>query len=45
MQLEAGATGITVAKIGEAQVSPGDDVLVAYPIMADKLSRLRALAA
>jgi len=44
MQLAAGATGITVAKIGEAEVLPGDDVLVAYPIMADKLPRLRALA-
>jgi D-serine deaminase-like pyridoxal phosphate-dependent protein len=45
LQLEAGAIGITVAKIGEAEVLPGDDVLVAYPIMADKLPRLRALAA
>jgi D-serine deaminase-like pyridoxal phosphate-dependent protein len=45
MQLEAGAVGITVAKIGEAEVLPGDDVLIAYPIMADKLPRLRALAA
>src|SRR5262249_1844360 len=44
MQLEAGATGITVAKIGEAEVLPGHDVLVAYPIMAEKLPRLRALA-
>jgi D-serine deaminase-like pyridoxal phosphate-dependent protein len=44
MQLAAGATGITVAKIGEAEVLPGDDVLVAYPIMAEKLPRLRALA-
>jgi D-serine deaminase-like pyridoxal phosphate-dependent protein len=44
MQLEAGATGITVAKIGEAEVLPGDDVLVAYPIMPEKLPRLRALA-
>jgi D-serine deaminase-like pyridoxal phosphate-dependent protein len=44
MQLEAGAIGITVAKIGEAEVLPGDDVLVAYPIMAEKLPRLRALA-
>ena len=43
LQLEAGAVGITVAKIGEAEVLPGDDVLVAYPIMADKLPRLRAL--
>jgi D-serine deaminase-like pyridoxal phosphate-dependent protein len=44
MQLSAGAVGITVAKIGEAEVLPGDDVLIAYPIMADKLARLRALA-
>ena len=44
MQLDAGAVGITVAKIGEAEVLPGDDVLIAYPIMADKLPRLRALA-
>jgi D-serine deaminase-like pyridoxal phosphate-dependent protein len=44
MQLDAGAVGITVAKIGEAEVLPGDDVLIAYPIMADKLPRLRAVA-
>jgi D-serine deaminase-like pyridoxal phosphate-dependent protein len=48
MQLEAGATGITVAKLGEAEVMVGagiDDVLVAYPIVGDaKLARLRALA-
>jgi D-serine deaminase-like pyridoxal phosphate-dependent protein len=44
MQLAAGAVGITVAKLGEAEVLPGDDVLVAYPLMADKLPRLRALA-
>jgi len=43
MQLAAGAVGITVAKIGEAEVLPGDDVLVAYPIMAHKLPRLLAL--
>jgi D-serine deaminase-like pyridoxal phosphate-dependent protein len=43
MQLDAGAVGITVAKIGEAEVLPGEDVLIAYPIMADKLPRLRAL--
>ena len=29
MQLDAGAIGITVAKVGEAEVLPGDDVLVA----------------
>src|SRR5688500_5659961 len=45
MQLEAGAIGITVAKIGEAEVLPGEDVLIAYPIMADKLHRLQALPA
>jgi D-serine deaminase-like pyridoxal phosphate-dependent protein len=44
MQLDAGAVGITVAKLGEAEVLPGDDVLVAYPIMADKLPRLRELS-
>ncbi len=44
MQLAAGAAGITVAKIGEAEVLPGDDVLIAYPIMPEKLPRLRALA-
>jgi D-serine deaminase-like pyridoxal phosphate-dependent protein len=44
MQLDAGAVGLTVAKIGEAEVLPGDDVLIAYPIMADKLGRLRELA-
>jgi D-serine deaminase-like pyridoxal phosphate-dependent protein len=43
LQLEAGAVGITVAKIGEAEVLPGEDVLIAYPIMADKLPRLKAL--
>jgi D-serine deaminase-like pyridoxal phosphate-dependent protein len=43
MQLDAGAAGITVAKIGEAEVLPGDDVLVAYPVMADKRPRLEAL--
>ena len=43
MQLDAGAVGITVAKIGEAEVLPGEDVLIAYPIMADKLPRLQAL--
>jgi D-serine deaminase-like pyridoxal phosphate-dependent protein len=45
MQLDAGAIGITVAKVGEAEVLPADDVLIAYPVMADKLPRLRALAA
>jgi D-serine deaminase-like pyridoxal phosphate-dependent protein len=44
MQLDAGAVGLTVAKIGEAEVLPADDVLVAYPIMPEKLPRLKALA-
>src|SRR6266550_5259437 len=44
MQLDAGAIGITVAKVGEAEVLPGDDVLVAYPLVKPKLSRARALA-
>jgi D-serine deaminase-like pyridoxal phosphate-dependent protein len=47
MQVEAGAAGITVAKLGEAEVMAGagfDDLLVAYPIVGDaKLARLRAL--
>src|SRR5579862_5918940 len=43
MQLDAGAVGITVAKLGEAEVLPGNDVLVAYPLMPEKLPRLRAL--
>src|ERR671927_1454184 len=44
MQLDAGAIGITVAKVGEAEVLPGDDVLVAYPLLKEKLPRLRELA-
>ena len=44
MQLDAGAIGITVAKVGEAEVLPGDDVLVAYPVLKPKLPRLRDLA-
>ena len=44
LQLAAGAIGITVAKVGEAEVLPGNDVLVAYPVLKPKLSRLRALA-
>src|SRR4029079_7355426 len=44
MQLDAGAIGITVAKIGEAEVLPGDDVLVAYPLVKAKLPRLKELA-
>src|SRR5688572_11718150 len=44
MQLAAGAIGLTVAKISEAEVMPGDDVLIAFPIMAEKTPRLRRLA-
>jgi D-serine deaminase-like pyridoxal phosphate-dependent protein len=44
MQLDAGAIGITVAKVGEAEVLPGDDVLVAFPLLKAKLPRLRELA-
>jgi D-serine deaminase-like pyridoxal phosphate-dependent protein len=44
LQLDAGAIGITVAKLGEAEVLPGDDVLVAYPLLKAKLPRLRELA-
>jgi len=47
MQLEAGSAGITVAKLGEAEVMVHagiDDVLVAYPIVGEtKRTRLRAL--
>ncbi len=44
LQLDAGAIGITVAKLGEAEVLPGDDVLIAYPLVKAKLPRLRELA-
>jgi len=47
MQVDAGASGITVAKLGEAEVMIDaglDDVYVAYPIVgAPKLERLGAL--
>ncbi|MGZ4149485.1 MAG: alanine racemase [Actinomycetota bacterium] len=47
MQLDAGASGITVAKLGEAEVMADagiDDILVAYPLVGEtKLARLRAL--
>ena len=47
MQLDAGAAGITVAKLGEAEVMVDagiDDVLVAYPLVGEgKLARLRSL--
>ena len=44
MQLDAGAIGITVAKVGEAEVLPGDDVLIGYPLVKAKLPRVRDLA-
>lgn len=48
-QLEYGASGITVAKIGEAEVMRKrgiTDILIAYPIVGElKLRRLEALAA
>lgn len=44
LQLDAGAIGITVAKVGEAEVLPGDDVLIAYPLVKAKLPRVRELA-
>ncbi len=47
MQLAAGARGITVAKLGEAEVMVDagiDDILIAYPLVGEeKLRRLRAL--
>src|SRR5205085_34855 len=43
MQLETGAIGITVAKVGEAEVLPGSDVLIAYPLMEEKIPRVREL--
>ncbi len=47
MQVDAGATGVTVAKLGEAEVMADaglDDLLVAYPLIGEaKLARLRAL--
>ncbi|MFL5766757.1 MAG: alanine racemase [Actinomycetota bacterium] len=47
MQIDAGAIGITVAKLGEAEVmvdAGQTDVLVAFPIWGEsKLRRLRAL--
>lgn len=48
MQLRAGASGITVSKLGEAEVfaaSGFDDLLVAYPVVGErKLERLLSLA-
>jgi D-serine deaminase-like pyridoxal phosphate-dependent protein len=47
LQRDAGSSGITVAKLGEAEVMVGagfDDVLIAYPLWGDaKLARLRSL--
>ncbi|MFC0681802.1 alanine racemase [Lysobacter korlensis] len=48
MQVDAGATGITVATIGEAEVFAAagfDDIFVAYPLWVDESNaeRLRAL--
>jgi D-serine deaminase-like pyridoxal phosphate-dependent protein len=48
MQLERGAVGLTVAKVGEAEVMAEagfDEILVAFPIYgAEKLKRLAAIA-
>src|ERR1700722_1692138 len=47
LQVDAGAAGITCAKVGEAEVMVAagfDDVLIAYPIYGDaKLARVDAL--
>lgn len=47
MQIEAGAIGLTCAKVGEAEVmveAGFKDLLIAYPISApDKLERIQAL--
>ncbi|HEV8431413.1 MAG TPA: alanine racemase [Pyrinomonadaceae bacterium] len=47
-QIASGATGITVAKVGEAEVMLAagiDDMLIAYPIVgADKTARLARIA-
>jgi len=48
MQIAAGAIGITVAKLGEAEVMAAagiNDIMIAYPIVGEaKLARLVALA-
>src|ERR1044072_6030768 len=48
-QIASGATGITVAKIGEAEVMLDagiDDMLIAYPIVgAEKTERMARIAA
>jgi D-serine deaminase-like pyridoxal phosphate-dependent protein len=47
MQIDAGASGITCAKVGEAEVMVAagfDDILIAYPVYGlTKLARLAAL--
>jgi D-serine deaminase-like pyridoxal phosphate-dependent protein len=48
LQLDRGAVGLTVAKVGEAEVMAAaglDEILVAYPVFGrDKLERLAAVA-
>ena len=47
LQLEAGAIGLTVAKVGEAEVisDPEQDVLMAYPPVGEqRAERLAVLA-
>ena len=48
MQMERGAVGLTVAKVGEAEVMAQagfDDILIAYPIFGgEKLRRLAEIA-
>jgi D-serine deaminase-like pyridoxal phosphate-dependent protein len=48
MQVERGAVGLTVAKVGEAEAMAAaglDEILIAYPVLgAEKLGRVAALA-
>src|SRR5271165_7362666 len=48
MQIERGAVGITVAKVGEAEVMAAaglDNILIAYPVIGpQKVERLARLA-
>lgn len=48
MQVDRGAVGLTVAKVGEAEAMAGaglDDILIAFPIFgAEKLQRIAQLA-
>ena len=48
MQMERGAVGLTVAKVGEAEAMAAaglDEILIAYPVLgAEKLRRLATLA-